>query len=757
MKFLNLKLRRDILKNWTQFFSVFLMAFLSVLVFVGMQGAWRGLEVSLENFIDSSSLADSWVQSTGFKDEDIQKIKQIGGMKQVSEKTRINVSVLGDSKQKKYLLVDTLDNLITKPYLVDGNKTSVNSTDGIWLNKEYAEKNNIHVDDKIEVDYGNQKIPLKVSGIIQSADRIYFTGTAEFIAPNYANYGYGLISEKTLKNKFHYQGLPTIIEVKGADKTLRKKAEKILGNRFIAYYNQATLVDVSDALDRVGQIQNLSFLFSFIFILLAILAMYTTIRRLIETQTKEIAVLKALGFSNRSIGVHYGSFGLLIGGSGAVMGAIVSPLISLFVLETQKSMFSIPEWKISYSYSSLVTILLVISVCILSAFLASREAISGLPALFLRGGTEKRGKSILLEKFAALWSKLRFENRWAIRDAAINKARMMMGIIGVAGGMMLLTAGFGMPESINHLVDKAYNEDFSYDKRIEVSNYEESKEKYDGQGVQIFPARYSPDDGYNRLLIVIGKGNYIHMKTADGKAISEKGIYVTKGFADRAKLKKGDQLKVSAALDDKEYSFKIAGIIISETNQGAYITQKTWENAGGKFNTRTLLVGKGISTVDIKSDENIDSVIQMKDQKQNAYDFVESLMSIFLMIIVFAILLVVVVLYNLGSLNFVERTRDYATLRVLGFHKKELRNITMVENIITTFVGWVLGIPLGLWFLNQYVQTFSTIRIEYISYISYRNLGLASLVVWICSLSTTFFISRRIQKLDMVEALKGVE
>ena len=128
-----------------------------------------------------------------------------------------------------------------------------------------------------------------------------------------------------------------------------------------------------------------------------------------------------------------------------------------------------------------------------------------------------------------------------------------------------------------------------------------------------------------------------------------------------------------------------------------------------------------------------------------------------MLIIVFAVLLIVVVLYNLGSLSFVERSRDYATLRVLGFHKKELRDLTFVENVITTFIGWLLGIPAGIWFLGQYVATFSTINLEYTPYVNWLTILLASLIVWICSLSTTFFISRRIQKLDMVQALKGVE
>lgn len=758
MTFLNLKLRRDIFKNWTQFFSVFLMSFLSVLVFVGLQGAWGGLEKSLDNFTKESNLADSWVYSTGFTDEDIEKINAVSGVKKVAEKTRIQVMDTRDNDQEKYLSLETYSTSnLSIPFVTEGEALPTDKEDGIWLNKEYAAKNSIAVGDTIDLKLREQKIALQVKGIIQAPDRIYYTGTQEFIAPNYSNYGYGIISKETMQDTFHYKGLPNVIEMTNSKRDLRKDVEGILGTKYIAYYDQETLNEVANALDRVGQIKNLSYMFSFIFILLAILAMYTTIRRLIESQTKEIAVLKALGFSNRSIGVHYASFGFLIGGSGALLGAVVSPLLSWFVLSTQKDMFSIPKWVISYNYTSLIVALIVVFTCVLSAFLASRQARLGLPVLFLRGGSTKKIHSILLEKLPFIWNRFSFESRWALRDASINKVRMLMGIIGVAGGMMLLTAGFGMPESINHLVDKAYNEDFTYDKRLDATNFEALKEEFVGQSVQILPARFTPDDGYNRLLIIIDEGSFVNMKTKGNKKISDDGIYLTNGFAERANLKVGDKVSVRPSLDDKKYEFKIKGIIASETNQGAYIMQNAWEKEGGVFKPQTLLVGKGDSLTSVEKNPNVDSVIKITDQKENAYEFVASLTSIFMMIIAFAVLLVIVVLYNLGTLNFVERTRDYATLRVLGFHKKELKRITMVENLFTTLIGWLIGIPLGLWFLDQYVKTFSTIHLEYTSYISLLNLSLASLVVWVCSLTTTFFIGRRIQKLDMVESLKSVD
>jgi len=734
------------------------MALLSVLLFVGLQGGWRGLEVSLNNFIESSELPDAWLFGLGFTEGDVSAIENLPGIDEVIEKTRLLSRVQGD--QHQYIWLDTFNPSSVIPYLVEGEDISriPYARNGIWINKEYAEENEITIGDTIRLRLVEVESNLEVLGIIQSADRIYFTGTYEFIAPNYVNYGYGLISEATLRDNFMIHWPHNLLEIRGSHDELRENLEVIVEERHWGFYDRDTLIYVSEPLGRVGQIRNLSFLFSFIFILLAILAMYTTIRRLIETQTKEIAVLKAVGFSNKNVGTHYASYGLLLGGGGALLGTIAAPLMSLFVLGTQQAILSMPAWQISYSLSALVVVLIVVAVCILSAFLASREAIANLPALFLRG-TEKRGRKILLENSQGLWNRLKFEFRWAIRDAAINRSRLLMGIVGVIGSMMLLMTGFGMPMSMHNMIYRIYNEEVSHEIIIEfnLGSYEWVGHNFQGQWLQINPARIIPDDGHDRLLTVLGAGDYLHLETVEGEELQEGGIYISRGFANRADLGVGDEIVLIPSLDGNEYTFTITGIITREINQGIVIRRSTWENAGGTFEPLILLTSEYGSMDDLREDPSIVTITRVDDQEANARELMASFMGVFMMIINFAVILVVVVLYNLGSLNFVERTRDYATLRVLGFHKKELRNITMIENIATTFIGWVLGIPLGFWFMSQYVRTFSTVHLEYTPHISVIVFGLASIVAWLCSLTTTFLISYRIRKLDMVQALKGVE
>lgn len=150
-------------------------------------------------------------------------------------------------------------------------------------------------------------------------------------------------------------------------------------------------------------------------------------------------------------------------------------------------------------------------------------------------------------------------------------------------------------------------------------------------------------------------------------------------------------------------------------------------------------------------------VLTLSAQHANATGMVEDLAGIFMLIRAFAVLLAVIVLYSLGALAFAERVRDYATLRVLGFSTRELRGLAARENGVTTALGLVLGVPAGLWFLSVYVGTFSGPRIEYTPQISALSVVLSIVIAGGASVLTTVLLGRRIRRVDMVSALKGVE
>ena len=761
MRFLNRKLRRDIFRNWTQFFSVFLMALLSVLAYIGLEGVWYSMNSSVNTFIEESYLADSWVHASYFTEEDIDLIRNIYGVEEISVKTSIQVLAEVSDIDTNIILETPGTSNISTPLVISGENICSN-LEGLWLNYEHASEHDLSIGEVINIRLHNLDIEIEVLGTIQSPTRMYFTAPGS-LGPDHRLYGYGIISDRILDNVLPSL-LPNLIEIRGAQNQVRNEAPDLLGERYISYFNQSTLFDVANAIDRPIVLRNVSLLYATIFLSLSILTMYTTIKRLIETQITDIATLKALGYSNKMIGFHYASYGLWVGGFGAIIGALGAPIISMFIFRTQESIFSVPNWQITYTWTSLLIIFMVISICIIAAILASRKARMGLPARFLRGNTIKSGKKIFLERMKGLWNKLKFGSRWTLRDSMSSPVRLLMGVVGVSGSMVLLMTGFGMSDSLDYLVENAFEIDITYAARIEVNPFntplenDSLQDELDGQWIKNLQANITSVDTANRVLTIFDDGEYIQLRTITNQRMQQNGVYLAEGFAQTVGLEVGDTLRMQVSMDTTEYEFEIVGIITPSAPQGIYIAAEVWKDAGGNFWPNELLTSQNIAIEELASDTRVEHITKMSDQMDSALYFVESLGGVIRLFIVVGIMLVIVILYNLGALNFTEKTRDYATLRVLGFHRIEIRKLAIKENIITTFIGWVLGIPLGYWFLGQYLDAFS-LEGHVIFYPDLRIISLivASTIAIFFSLTTTFLLGIRIKKVNMVEATKGVE
>lgn len=761
-KFLLIKLLRDLRRYWSQFIAVFLMAMLSVLIYTGLEGAWNGLNKQLDSYAIETNLAETWVSLTGTDEELIDQISDLPGVRAVEQAefftTRASVGGTEATLEVEVLAEDNPQ--ISRPTVVEGSRPEPSSS-GIWIAQPFADAYEVRVGDPLTVDIGTTSKTLNIQGIFYSSEKLYYTGTPSLVAPEPELYSYAILPEAEFSSGQSLIHTSTVLRVDGnATDALRDDIVDLAGNDLLRITDRGTNDAVSTGFDRVDQIRNLSVLFSFIFVLLAILAMYTSTRRLVEMQTREIATLKSLGFSARSIGTHFSLYGLVAGGIGAVLGLLIAPAISTYVLSTQQSMLSMPEWSIGYTFIPLGVLLLVVLVCTLGAFLAARPSLRGVPAEQLRPGIA-RGRRILLERFKSLWEHTSFGSRWAWRDSGTNPARFMMGIIAVAGSLMLLFAGFGMADSMNGQVHSAFVEENSYEARLALTPAAPVDELADiaehSQFSQELIARTNPSDGFDRVVTVLDSGDFVHLRTVDGEATQLDKIAVTEATADRLGLAIGDTVEISLPAGGGQLDFPIGQIIDGSAPQGFNMSRESWESLGQEFVPTTMLVGSDAPLDELVERNGVINALKLEDQRINAYAMVEDLGGIFMLIRVFAVLLAVIVLYSLGSLAFTERVRDYATLKVVGFSARDLRTLASRENLLATALGVVVGVPAGFWFLGVYVGTFSTARLEYTAQIGTISIGIATLIAVFFSLLTTILLGRRIRRVDMVSALKGIE
>ena len=220
------------------------------------------------------------------------------------------------------------------------------------------------------------------------------------------------------------------------------------------------------------------------------------------------------------------------------------------------------------------------------------------------------------------------------------------------------------------------------------------------------------------------------LKTTDGDALAQDSAYITEGMADTLGVEKGDRFRLFPSMSAQEYEFEIAGIVLSSMPQSLYIGAQCWTAAGAQFRPTNLLCGD-VDTAALLGDGRITQITDSEQLEGNLTRFQSKFTGVFTLMKVVAFALVVIVLYNLSTLSFLERTKQYNTFRVLGFHFGEIRRLASFENIIILLFGTLVGIPFGYKFLAVYCATFSNDTMVFYPILKGLSLVITCVIVFV--------------------------
>ena len=242
----------------------------------------------------------------------------------------------------------------------------------------------------------------------------------------------------------------------------------------------------------------------------------------------------------------------------------------------------------------------------------------------------------------------------------------------------------------------------------------------------------------------------------DGEGYADlnvEGAYVCRRLAREFGLKPGDEVTVSPYGSDETYTLKIAGIVRS-LSESITISKDYADALDLPYSINFVYTMKD------KADISADSAVQSVQSKQMILDSFDSFMEIMntmILLLVFgAILLGIVVLYNLGVMSYAERYREMATLKVVGFRDRKIGRLLISQNLWVSILGILLGLPLGVWLLDVMLDKLAS---EYELQMSIRPWSFILTVVLALgvSLLVSLMVARKNKKIDMVEALKGAE
>lgn len=745
-----------------QFISMIIMIALGIGIFVGFNMEWVSIDVNTSSFFEKTNFADFRIISdSGFSEDDLNKVKDIDGVSDVSRFLSVNADVEGQNGDTVALTVTENEN-VSKPYLISGKEYDAKSENGVWLSDKYAAANGFELGDDITFKYKTIEISGKVEGLIKASEYLVCVRDSSQLMPDYNTHGFAYISpvmyEKAAKMAFYPQ-----INI------LSSLSKKEMAEKIDAALDKTLLVlskdENSSYAAQQGEAEEgktMGSVMPVLFLLIAVLTMVTTMHRLTAKEKTQIGTLKALGFKDKKILRHYTSYAFMIGIIGSALGIGLGYFVAWFLMNPNGSMgtyLDMPEWKLGIPWFCYIILAAIIVLLTLIGFLSVKQMLHGTPADALRPYTPKKVKNLLVEK-TKWFHRLSFGTRWNLRDTMRHKSRTAMSLIGIIGCTLLIVGSLGMRDTMTAFLDIYYNDATNYSSRIYVSEDATDKQiqelikKYDGDwsasvSVQLDEKAISLDV----YELTTNKVRFPSAETKDFENIGDDGAYICKRLSDEFNLKKGDTVTISPYGSDDEYTLKISGIIRS-VSENIIISPKYAEKLG--LDVKADSIYTSTEKADIKAESAIKSV-QSKQMIIDSFDTFNEIMNMMVaVLIVAATVLGIVVLYNLGVMSYTERYREMATLKVVGFRNRKIGKLLISQNMWVTVIGVIVGIPAGIGTLSFLVTQLASEYEMRIS-VSVLSIAVSAVLTFAVSLLVNLMVARKNKKIDMVEALKGAE
>ena len=764
------KLLRDLWQNRTQFISIFLMAFLGLFVFAGIDAESTGIGISTAQYYEETNLADNWVMGTSFSTEEVKRLEALPQITSVDRKLVLEGKAkVGDGEEPsmEFNFVESMNSSF--PYIKEGEAFDVDK-EGVWLEELFAKKWNLQVGDYVRLEYEGILFTEQIRGIIIHPEYVFYSLDSDSMMPNYGTYGYAYLSSKEypIQDELYYNYM--VIKQTNAGESAEESMEfkelvkDTLNRQNIVVLDRKQNGGIEAIASEQSQHEEMGIMFSAVFLLIAVMGIVTTMTRMTSNQRIQIGTLKALGFGKRKITWHYMSYGIVISSLGSIVGAVLGYLyLPLLFLPSMSAYYILPNWVTQMSVKTYYAIVLAILVSTLVSFLACRKELKDMPAITLKPAAPKNIRHSMLEK-SRMWLSLNFSTQWNVRDVLRNKARSLMGIAGVAGCTMLLLCAFGCSDCVKEIAEWQYGELVTGQYKVifgqQVTNLEKRqyKQQYKGQLVQEGSCEFRTDSLVKKGgITILDEGNYLHFQNVDGEEIilPQQGISMSVKMAQVLGLKQGDFIEWHIVGEKEWQRSRITALYRTPTGQGITLSREEYESLQYDFNPTSFYTNMTIPQY-VKDSDDISGVISIEQLKIDLDKNMEMMNLMVGILIVAAVLLGIIVLYNMGVLSFLEKTREVATLKVLGFSSGRIRRILRQQNNWITMIGIVAGLILGYQFLDIMMQTMSEDNdmptVVYLASYLYSIIG-----TWITSTGVNYMLSGKVKTICMVDALKGVE
>lgn len=522
--------------------------------------------------------------------------------------------------------------------------------------------------------------------------------------------------------------------------------------------------------------------FPVFFFLVAALVCITTMTRMVSEQRTENGVLKALGYSNFAVASQY----LIYAGSASILGCIFgfllgSKLMPLVLWEIYQIMYSIhrpPVFVLDWTLFALCSSFYILGVLGVT-YGVCRKDLAENSASLMRPKAPGAGKRIFLEYIRFLWKPMKFLHKVSARNIFRYKKRMLMMILGIGGCTALLLTGFGIRDSIQPIVSRQYGEISLFDAVVSFLREPDATEQAEFEAdIRDFASDFILLHISNVDLSIDNKGCSVKLAACSGDMTPFINLHQGKNplafpsageavvnyrVAEEYKIAVGDTIELRDS-DYNQMTVRICGVYDNYLEDIVYVSAETFQNGFGfapelntayvNFTEEADIHAAGAAILGM---ENVATLSLTEDRKETVGNMLQSLDYVVLIVLVCAGALAFIVLYNLTNITITERTREIATLKVLGFYRSEQNSYVFRENIILAVISAICGFPLGIALLRYTMGQIKIANFYFGCCLKPQSYLWSFLLTILFAILVDLTLTSKTKNINMAEAMKALE
>ncbi len=787
MQAIDRKLIRDFKRLWVQALAIALVLACGVSILLTSVGMYTALSDTRKAYYERNRFADVFAQATRAPVQLLREISNIDGV--LSVEARVTGQAILDLPNRSKSAVghilsypDNAEPVLNVPLLVRGRFPDPMLPDEVVVNDPFALANGFQLGDQFSANLDGQKRSLVIVGTALSPEFIYTIGPGALM-PDDTNFGIIWMSEQAAAAAFDMTGAFNDVSLALSAGTLSDAVIDTLDDLLEPYGGRSafdrSLHQSNAFLDaEINQMKGTAAVLPPIFFGIAAFLVSMVMGRIIALERSEIGLLKAIGYSNTEVCVHYLMLAGLIALVGIGVGWVAGSILARATAAQYAHFFDFPFviFRVSYwiyAVAGLAGLLTTTLGAAQSALRAARLA----PAIAMQPPAPPRFKRSFLDKMmTALHLSqstimiLRSILRWPLRS--------LLTSLGLALAVASVVASVFINDALDNIVDMTFYQTNRQDAILIFSE--------DTPEVALEDARHLPGvlqaEGQQFHTAILRNGHrskrvaidarrpgtdLSRVLNAQGQALTAPpgGILLSYRLANHLGVQSGDSLEAEFLSGRREtFELTVTGLAEQHIGLGAYMDLE--------FMNQLFRQDPRVSTVNITLDSNqtealhlalkdlprLSGLVEMNENRRSFQDTIEQNVVVMNTIyIVIALLITVGVAYNAARIQLSERARELASLRILGFSRGEVSYILIGELMLIALLAQPFGWLIGAWIAHAMTTAFTSDLYAIPLVLKPATFALASLIVLVAALGSVMLVRRRLDRLDLVAVMKTRE